>query len=64
MQANMPTQAPTIAAMKAKGLAEVCPVCGAAQHSGVVAFVAIGLPDSTLFPCLYPVNAGTHYIWT
>ena len=50
MPANMPTKAPTIAAMKAKGLTGVCPVCRACQHSGAVAFDAIGLPDETPFP--------------
>jgi hypothetical protein len=46
----MPAQVPTIAAMKAKGLTGVCSVCRACQHSGAVAFDAIGLPDKTPFP--------------
>lgn len=46
----MPIEAPTIADLKASGLTGVYSVCRACQHSGAVAFDAIGLPDETLFP--------------
>ena len=41
---------PTIAHLKANRLAGVCPVCRACQHSGVVAFDALRLPDEIPFP--------------
>jgi hypothetical protein len=50
MAGKMPTQAPTIATMKAKGLTGVCPVCRVCHHSASVAFDVIGLPDGTPFP--------------
>jgi hypothetical protein len=41
---------PSIAHLKAQGVAGVCPFCRACGHSGAVAFAAIGLPDATPFP--------------
>ncbi len=43
---------PTIAHLKAQGVASVCPFCRSCGQSGGVAFESLGLPDSTPFPLI------------
>ncbi|WP_298352984.1 hypothetical protein [Rhodoblastus sp.] len=43
---------PSIAHLKAQGVAGVSTFCRACGHSGAVAFDALGLPDDVLFPMI------------
>jgi hypothetical protein len=58
MPANTPAQSPKVAHLKSNGPASDCPVCRTCQHSGAVAFDAIGLPDETPILDLGPRQFG------
>lgn len=51
MPAKPSAPPPSIAHLKAQGLAGVCPFCRACCHSGAITFDAIGLPDVTRQKC-------------